>query len=66
MEDFDLLVHLDDHGVERLVAGARHGSSATMKAPTNEGALTRPVHAGLGRREMAATPMAKGALYCLE
>ena len=66
-EDFDLLVHLDDHGVERWAPEPGTGLPPTMKAPTNEGAFHfARFMRGLGRREMAATPMAKGALYRLE
>lgn len=66
-EDFDLLVHLDDHGVERWSPVPGTGLPPTMKAPTNEGAFHfARFMRGLGRREMAATPMAKGALYRLE
>ena len=65
--EFDLLVHLGDHGVEPWAPEDKTGLPVGMKAPTNEGAFHfARFMRGLGRRQLSATPMARGALYELD
>lgn len=65
--EFDFLVHLDDHGVERWSPEPGSGLPTGMRAPTNEGAFHfARFMRGLGRRDLSATPMSKGALYRLD
>lgn len=65
--EFDLLVHLGDHGVERWAPQTQSGLPQGMKAPTNEGAFHfARFMRGLGKRDLTAIPMSRGAVYRAE